>query len=468
MRKALTATILVILVAAPATAVRGQTVTGWRGDGSGVFKNNQKPPIRWSPDKNVVWAVKMSSRSNSQPVVVGDRVFVCSEPFDLLCLRRSDGKLLWKRSNSYRELTSPEKWVAIGKELEIADLLTREKSVAEKRLEKLNELLTDDSDKAKAEAVAAVKAIRIRIARVDAELNKLPLAKKYKLPITQPRYNGYTTATPTSDGKHIWCVFGNRVVVCFDMNGKRKWSTVMADLPHAMWGHTTSPLLVGDKLIVCIDRVAALDANTGKEVWRSKRCQGWGSPVSARIGNETVVFMSSGRMFRASDGKQVSAECAPLERASPVVYDDALYYVGNGGNAYDFPKTVGDKLKLTERWQADTRGGLFTASPVVYDGLVYAVSSKLHVLNVLDAASGKTVYVKRLKFGREPTWPSLCVAGNYVYVTNRDGTTLVLEAGRTYKEVARNRLEFVISSPVFHDNRMYLRTNDRLYCIGEN
>ena len=462
MRQALTIAILLALLPSD---VHAQTVTGWRGDGSGVFKG-QHPPTRWSKDDNVVWAVKMPDRSNSQPVVAGDKIFVCSEPFELQCLRQSDGKLLWKRSNSYRDLTTAQQWVEITKELDSAAGLLRRKAAAKQRVEELNKIL--EKDEANAKVVASLKQAEAGIARLDAELTKLPLATKYKLPVTQQRYNGFTTATPTSDGKLVWCVFGNRVVVCYDIKGNLKWSTILPDLPQAMWGHSTSPLLVGDKLIVCIDGIVALDANTGKQVWRSKYGQGWGSPVAAKIGTETVIFMSNGRMFRASDGKQVSAECAPLERASPVVYDDALYFVGNGGNAYDFPEKVGDKLELKERWAASTRGGLFTASPVVFGGLVYTVSSKLHVLNVLDAQSGKTVYVKRLSFGREPTWSSLSAAGKYVYVTNRDGTTLVLEAGRTYKEVARNRLEYVISSPVFHKDRMYLRTSGHLYCIGKN
>ena len=96
---------------------------------------------------------------------------------------------------------------------------------------------------------------------------------------------------------------------------------------------------------------------------------------------------------------------------------------------------------------------------------MYAVSSK-HILNVIDASDGKTVYVKRLDLGQEPTWPSLSIAGAYLYVTNRDGTTLVLATGRKYQEIAKNRLDFVISSPVFHHNRMFLRTNAHLYCIG--
>ncbi len=443
---------LLIVVAAP---VYAQTVSGWRGDGSGVFPD-VNPPLRWSLTDNVVWRTKMPSRSNSQPVIAGDRLFVCAEPFNLLCLRLTDGSVLWERSNSYRDITSDTAWTEIEKELTQAQRLRR-------RIEELDEQLKALEKRKQDGAEAAALAEKEKL---EAQLKTLPLAERYTLPITQEQYNGFTTATPTTDGKHVWYVFGNRVVVCYDIDGNRKWAVVLPDHPQAMWGHSTSPLLVGNRLIVCIDDIVALDKDTGEEVWRTRYGQSWGSPVFARIGNDEAIFMANGRILRASDGKQVARESAPLERASPVVHTGAVYYVGNGGSAYDLPDEVGDKLEMKERWTTDTKGGLFTASPVIHNGLVYAVADR-HILNVLDAKTGESIYVRRLELGPEPVWPSLCIAGKYLYVSSRDGATLVLDTGREYKEVARNKLEFFISSPVFHQNRMYVRTNEHLYCIGE-
>ncbi len=441
-----------------------QEAVGWRGDGSGVFASVD-PPIEWSKEKNVCWATKMPGRSNSQPVITGNRLFVCSEPFTLLCLALSDGKILWQRSNSYRDVTSPAEWTKIEKELGVARKLKDQIAALESTTKELQTRL--ETAKETRLIDAELETVAKQTEQLETKLKTLSLAGRYTLPITQKQYNGYTTATPTTDGEHVWVVFGNRVVVCYDTDGNRQWSTVLPDHPQAMWGHTTSPLLSGDKLVVCIDEIAALDAKSGKLVWRTRHGQSWGSPVRGTIGGEDVIFMANGRVLRTSDGKVIAREAAPLERASPVVHGAAVYYIGLRGTAHDFPERIGDKLELKERWATDTKGGLYTASPVVHDGLVYTCSSK-HILNVLDAETGATLYVKRLKLGHGPVWPSLCVAGKYVYVSSRDGTTLVLEAGRTYKEVARNELEFFISSPVFHNNRMYVRTNQHLYCIGES
>ena len=460
MRTGLIAAMLLVVLSNASGAER---VSGWRGDGTGVY-SDQNPPTHWSQEENVVWAVTMPDRSNAQPVIAGDKVFVCAEPFELICMRVSDGEILWQRSNSYSDVTSPEAWPAVEQELSLGRAIRdRQQPIQDKVKQLLQRQRATPNDSGLAKEIEQAEQ---QIAAFDAELKELPLAKKYTLPITQRQYNGFTTATPTTNGQHVWAVFGNRVVVCYDIDGTLQWSAVLPDLPQVMWGHSSSPLLVDDKLIVCIDAIVALDAKTGYQVWRTKYGQSWGSPVSARIGNESVIFVANGRMLRASDGKQVAREGAPLERASPVVYNNTLYYVGLGGSAYSFPTNVGETLELTERWTADTKGGLVTASPVVFDGLVYSVSSKQHILNVLDASNGKTVYVKRLALGREPTWPSLCVAGGHLYVTNRDGTTLVLATGRSYQKIAENKLEYVISSPVFHNDRMFVRTKGHLYCIG--
>jgi hypothetical protein len=47
------------------------------------------------------------------------------------------------------------------------------------------------------------------------------------------------------------------------------------------------------------------------------------------------------------------------------------------------------------------------------------------------------------------------------------GETVVLLAGREYKELARNKLESFRSSLVFEGKRMYVRTTRGLWCIGE-
>ena len=60
--------------------------------------------------KNVVWASQMPSTGLATPAMAGDRLFVPSEPWDLVGVSAKDGRILWVRSNSYYDaLTEAEK-----------------------------------------------------------------------------------------------------------------------------------------------------------------------------------------------------------------------------------------------------------------------------------------------------------------------------------------------------------------------
>jgi outer membrane protein assembly factor BamB len=399
-------------------------------------------------------------------VIVGERLFVCSEPFDLFCLQVSDGRILWRRSNSFRDLTDDQQWSRIEVELAAAAPLRKRIDEIASRREELNKADRTAADTARLDS--ELEKLEQESATLVEKLAALPLAIRYTVPKTQEPYNGFSTATPTSDGRHVWAVFGNRAVVCYDLEGRLVWSDVLPDQPQSMWGHSSSPLLVDDKLIVNVEHTVAFDAATGGRAWLTKYGQSWGSAARARIGTENLILLANGRILRASDGK-VLHRVAGLGNASPVVKDGVAYYIGVRAEAHEFPATLdpaAESLPLTTRWSVQLKGGDIYSSPIIHDGLIYTVSTQ-KVMNVLDAATGDVVMTRRLPLGDQPVWPSLCLAGKYLYVSSRDGTTLVLETGREYREVARNQLEYFISTPVFHNDRMFVRTNRFLYCIGE-
>ena len=75
---------------------------GWRGDGSGCYPG-AKPPTVWyqkanGESKNILWKTKLFCYSWSTPIVVGDKIFTFSDPYDLVCLDKNTGKIGWIRS----------------------------------------------------------------------------------------------------------------------------------------------------------------------------------------------------------------------------------------------------------------------------------------------------------------------------------------------------------------------------------
>ena len=104
------------------------------------------------------------------------------------------------------------------------------------------------------------------------------------------------------------------------------------------------------------------------------------------------------------------------------------------------------------------------SSPVIYEGLLYSTNDQ-NILTVLEIDTGKVVYEERLSL-QGAGYPSISLAGNRIYVSCDIGETVVLQPGREYKELARNKLEEFRSSLVFEGKRVYIRTAKHLFCIG--
>src|SRR5579862_4875624 len=99
------AVLLVLAFLMPAEMLPGASADGigWRTDGSGCYPNAE-PPLEWSTSTHVVWKTPLPGYGVSHPVLLGERVFTCSEPATLLCLNRGDGRILWQKSCDYSEL----------------------------------------------------------------------------------------------------------------------------------------------------------------------------------------------------------------------------------------------------------------------------------------------------------------------------------------------------------------------------
>lgn len=455
-------TLQLILCALCGLSANAADVIGWRTDGTGSYPR-ATPPVEWSAIKNVKWVTPMPDWSNSQPVPAGDRVFTLCEPYTLVCVDANDGRILWQRTNTFEEAADPAEWKQAQIELKQAGEIETKIADLKRQIESLEKQRKADNDKVTLKTV--INNAEKNLEAAEEQLKALPLARKWQFLKTHKTLCGYTTATPTTDGQHVWAVFGNAVIACYDRDGNRQWIVKSRDFPQGEWGHSASPLLVGDTLIVVIDDVVGLDAATGKELWRTRYAQTWGSPVHARVGNVDVAVLANGKIVRVSDGKLL-ARGQSLANVSALIDGNRIYCIQAEGAAFELPTTFSDPLPLKQLWQTEAKGRNHFACPVLHEGLIYSLSAT-SVLSVINATDGKVLTERRLDLGQGTVYPSLAIAGNYLYASSDNGTTLVLTPGRDPAEIGRNQLDRFMSSPVFYGKRMYLRTHKNLYCIGE-
>jgi outer membrane protein assembly factor BamB len=288
---------------------------------------------------------------------------------------------------------------------------------------------------------------------------------------------GFAAPTPVTDGASVYALFGTGLVACYSQDGQRRWVQQLDPAKRA-YGHSSSPMLVDGRLLVNVRHLTALDPRSGSIVWQCAEAgETYGTPVRMTLNDTSIVVTPLGVVVRARDGallaKEIAEDLGGDEYGiSPVASGDVVYL----GDRYTSAVRLdlrGDQLATKKLWQSELPNGAY-ASPVVWSGLLFTVGKSAEY-SILDAATGAAVLERPLRLaaaegdaedGHANMYPSLCLADGKLFIGDDRGHTLVLEAARELRDVARNRLPAGSgSTPAFAGSSMYIRSGEDLYCI---
>jgi outer membrane protein assembly factor BamB len=305
------------------------------------------------------------------------------------------------------------------------------------------------------------------------------------------------SATPSTDGKHVWAFVGTGDFACFDFDGKETWK-FNAQKRYGpfkiQFGMHTTPVLYGDRLYLQLIHsggawVIALDKKTGETVWKVERksdgraeCEhSYASPCIWHKGDKAYLITHGNDYaiaHRLDNGEEIwrVGDLNPKNRynptlrfvASPLATPDLIVVPSAKQHA-----VVGIKPDATgfvgagssyELWR-DPSGTPDVPSPLAYDGRVYLCGEN-GVLTCRDAQTGKLFYRESVHRNRHRASP--VYADGKIYLTARDGTFSVVKAGPKFELLASNRLpDDFAASPAIANGRIYLRGFKALYAIGE-
>ncbi len=323
------------------------------------------------------------------------------------------------------------------------------------------------------------------------------LAKAARLAIKKDEANE-ASASPSTDGKHIFTFVGTGDCACHDFQGKEIWHFNAQerygkfDIQHGV--HIT-PVLHEDRLYMVLLHsnghwVIALDKATGKEIWKVERKsdavgesrEAYSSPVVWNAGKESTLVVL-GCDYTTGHNLQDGSEIWRLTDLNPKKkYSTALRIISSPAPTKDLlvvptargGMVVGVKPGATgvitpgspfEAWRVP-KGAPDVPSPVVFDGLVYLCREN-GVLHILEAKTGKQVSEGTLHRDRYRASP-VCADGK-LYCASRDGTFSVVKLGPKFELLAENTLpdEFA-ASPAIANGRIYFRGFRALYAVAEN
>ena len=281
---------------------------------------------------------------------------------------------------------------------------------------------------------------------------------------------GYAAPTMCVDSKRVYAVFATGEVLCLDHDGKTLWHKQLPD-PVIMYGYASSPLLLGDKLIVQYDldekqTVFALNVFTGETVWKTEReaSASWSSPRGFVEDGKGMIFTAGNMLaeaFSLDDGKVLwSQECMGGEVATSATSNDGVIYFSNtGAFTGAFRAADGEILYNNEDVPAPD-----VASPVLC-GDQFLLFGSGGTIIAIDAKDGHELYEEGLDNG---FYASPVAVGGKIVAVNLDGDLFMFAPGADKIEtVGKFSLgKKVVCVPAFHRGNLILRTSENeLICL---
>jgi len=439
------------MACASATAIAEENWPQFRGPLAGVAPDSPSLPDEWSQTKNVVWKVDVPGRSWSSPLVWGDHVFVTTVY----------GKTLFeplKPVPDYRGLS----WDGPldGKSIKTAG-------------ESLRWVLYD----------------------FDFKTGKLRWEREIHTAVPSESIhekNTYFSETPITDGERVYVYSVNIGLFAFDMTGKPVWTTRLPTLKtRGGWGSGSSPALHKGRLYIVNDNeeqsyLAAYDARTGRELWRTlrKEATNWSSPFvwENELRTEIVTTGTARARSYDLDGKllweivKMSALTIPSPSARHgLLYISAGYIQDPHRPAYAIrPGASGDiSLKEGETsnkfivW-AHTNIGSYQPSPIVVGDYYYTLLDR-GFMTCHHAKTGEQIYGRR-RISAESTGftASPWSYNGKIFALSEDGDTFVIQAGPEFKILGKNPLdEMSMATPAVANGSLIIRTANKLYRVTE-
>ena len=404
----------------------------WRGPYASGVSRRANPPTEWSETKNIRWKVEIPGRGSASPVVWGDRLLLVSA-------------------------------VPVG----VQGAASHEARVGIQPRE-VHRFI--------------VMAIDRRSGRVVWERT----AREERPHEPSMKDGTWASSSAITDGQRVFAFFESSGLYAYDMEGTLLWQKQLGE--KKMFGDVgesgATPVLHGNRLVVAWDHqgssfVVALDARTGEEIWRAGRQEvdAWATPLIVEHDGRAQVVTAAEKRLRSYDletGRIVwESEGLTMNPIPSPVGEDGMVFATSGFR--------GSNLKAIRL--ADARGDItgskaiawtldrdtpYVPSPLLYDGVLYLLKSNSGILSAFDAVTGKPHYQLQRLAGVSEVYSSPVGARGRVYVTSRDGKTLVIRHGATYEVLAENTLDDGFdASAALVDGDIYLRGYRYLYNIAE-
>src|SRR5687768_561021 len=249
----------------------------WRGPLANGTAPQGAPPAKWSENEHVKWKVKLPGFGTSTPIIWGDQVFILMA-------------------------------VATGKKVEPPAVAEVAPAVPEAPPREGQGRRRGGGMRAEKPS-EAYQFVLLCLDRATGKERWRKVAREQVPHEGHHRDHGFASASPVTDGEHLYVSFGSRGLYCFDLAGNVKWEKDLGDMQtRNAFGEGSSPALHRDTIVVNWDHegedfIVALDSRTGKERWRRSRDEPttWSTPLIVEHEGKAEVIVSATNAIRSYD-----------------------------------------------------------------------------------------------------------------------------------------------------------------------
>lgn len=287
-------------------------------------------------------------------------------------------------------------------------------------------------------------------------------------------------STMALDGRRAYAVFANGDLGAFDFEGNPIWARPLG-VPKSMYGYASSLAMHQDLLLVQYDqgmagedrfgsKLYAIHGESGEIAWEKDRpvVDSWTSPIVIETDKGSQLITIGCPWYIAYDpatGEEIwKVYMEGTDMAPSPIFAAGLVFalVPNYDMCAIRTDGAGDVTESHIAWVRDENIP-DVASPVADDELLFLLCNGL--LTCCETKSGDMIWQRELDadFQSSPT-----LVKDKLYLLGADGTMFIVARDREFKEVGRAALgEATSCSPAFVNDRIYIRGEGHLFCVGK-
>jgi outer membrane protein assembly factor BamB len=155
--------------------------------------------------------------------------------------------------------------------------------------------------------------------------------------------NDAASPSPVTDGKNVYAFFAELGLISYGPDGKERWRVPLGPF-NSFYGMGGSPVLAGNTLVMVCDQrtdsfIIAVDARTGKELWKKSRTnfEAYSTPAiyKPKDGPSQVIVLGSNTVdaYSLDKGERLwwVSKIGTYPKGVPILGTDMVYVTADGG-----------------------------------------------------------------------------------------------------------------------------------------